>query len=210
MDTENGRSSIYLPNKAKLMIGVLMLSTFLSSCKFEEESSPIEVVETPVFSDSSELLIEDEFEGSDEGEAIENTFPAYYESVMPDPNKHWGGLHEYLKILVYEDTVVGIGVGVADGDPYWEFDYAGKVINDSIMEVTVNYRQEGYGLVVNVETWKYNNQTGEMWLNGYNRPESQRRYVRSSCEFFPEYYLNLLENVDVSKFDDFRMDYICN
>jgi hypothetical protein len=199
-----------LPNKAKLAISVLMVAIFLSSCKFEEVSEPVEAVEISVISDSTEFLIEDEFEGTDEGEAIENTFPVYYQSVMPDANKHWGGLHEYLKILVYDDTLVGIGVGVADGDPNWEFDFTGNIINDSIMQVTVNYRQEGSEPVANIETWKYNNHTGEMWLNGYNRPESRRRYVKSSCEFFPEYYVNLLEKMDVSKFTDYRMDYPCN
>lgn len=114
------------------------------------------------------------------GEYIENVFPSTYQSVMPDPMKHWGGLHEYFTILEVLDTVAGYGYGERDGEPPWEFHFSGIVEEDSIFLVEVCYHQEGYPDSTLQERWTLDRQLGEFTLAGYNRPVDGRRYVFAS------------------------------
>ena len=129
------------------------------------------------------------------GEYLENVFPMYYESAAPNAMKHNGGLHEYFRILEALDTVIGYGVGIADGEPVWEFDFTGIIVDDSLYKVNVNYRQEGSEPVLSQEVWRYNNNNGDFFLGGHNRPSEGRKYYSNNTTAFPAFIQDSLENL---------------
>lgn len=184
---------------------LILILALLCSCSSKQEEVGQESriqEEQPTLSDLSthESVPDNESDEDAESDELrahkENTFPVYFESVMSNSMRHWGGLNEYFQLSEISDSVIGVGVGISDGDPLWEFDFSGKIIHDSIYIVHVNYRQEGYPSVSNQEKWVRNRQTGEFFLSGYNRPNEGRRYVLSEIDDFPPFIRDSLRNLD--------------
>lgn len=128
----------------------------------------------------------EDLESNDHAAYSHHLFPTCYVSVAPNSMRHNGGLFEYLQLKEVVDTIIGFGVGIADGEPVWEFDFRGKTVSDSVYLVQVNYRQEGYAPVTQEEEWKRGNQGG-LILKGYNRPERGKEYITINRDDLPKF-----------------------
>jgi hypothetical protein len=122
-------------------------------------------------------------------------FSVCYESVSPNAMKHNNGYHEYLQLSIENDTIHGIGIGTEDGEADWTFYFSGKLLNDSIIHVSVNYQQDSIKSSTCKETWKYYPKRNTMRLTGYNRPSKGRDYKKIACDNIPTHFLEKMKTI---------------
>ncbi len=119
-----------------------------------------------------------------------------FECTYPGGNKRIV-FREYIRLWNNNGEVSGVGAGYSEGDPEWAFDFKG-FLKDSLLEVKVNYHQEGVNPFSTTETWWLNVEKGSIRLNE-PIPENLRsisngKYHKVECDYIPENLLNLMNS----------------
>lgn len=124
------------------------------------------------------------------------TEPVWYGSVSPNASKRTP-YYEFIQLWKDSGTVKGRGAGKGDGDPAWYFDFEGTVINDTVLKVRANYRQDGNPQLSTNETWIVFTAEKRMRLKkkipGGLRGSGSGEYYLGSKEEVGEYFLNIIK-----------------
>lgn len=125
-------------------------------------------------------------------EYIENVPYESYVSVFADSANKALLVHEYLRIWKDEKRVFGKGAGGPDGKAAWTFGFNGLLVNDSTMEVKVDYQLKGKTFSAR-ETWIEDKSRSELKVKEKRREKpGAYLYHKAGPDGIPEYYDKLL------------------
>ena len=127
-----------------------------------------------------------EVEEDSYAEYIENVPYETYASLM-------AAIHEYLRVWKDGKRVFGKGAGDSTRTNGWTFDFNGLLVNDSTMEVKVNYRLAKGKTFTTRETWIEDKSQSKLKVqkNANGRPGSWL-YKKTGVEGIPGYYDKIL------------------
>jgi hypothetical protein len=121
-----------------------------------------------------------------------------YQSKSSNANKR-NVLTEYIQLWIENRKVTGRGAGESEGDPNWIFKFNGDFVNDTTIEVKVNYIQEGVSPLNTSETWIIDKKKSQMHLlNTVSGRPGANAYFEIDAKDLPNGMLKLMEQ-DVHK-----------
>lgn len=148
-----------------------------------------------------ETLVQDTTETSDN---IDSSISLYmqkfcFESIPPSSKKT--NLWETIELSMEKDKVRGKGAGnEAEGGPEWVYDFNGVLVNDTVLELNINYRVRGEKSFSTIETWTLSNDREHLRLNKIEpvqlRQQGSGRFYRIDCAEINKNIKERMENGD--------------